>query len=86
MTSKSRPHPKSFSSFLPTATILMVALLAIVPVALGQAGSPGGDTVSEELSLDLRQLKTHFKPIFEKFGQRSTTKICLLYTSDAADE
>jgi formylglycine-generating enzyme required for sulfatase activity/lysophospholipase L1-like esterase len=42
-----------FSSFLLTATILTVALLAFVPVPFGQAGSPGGDTVPKELSLDL---------------------------------
>ena len=53
MTSTSRSHPKSFSSFLLTAAILTVALVACVPVAFGQAGSPGGDTVPKELSLDL---------------------------------
>ena len=53
MTSTSRSHPKLFSSFLLTATILTVALLAFEPVAFGQAGNPGGDTVSKELSLDL---------------------------------
>ena len=53
MTSTSRSHPKLFSSFLLPATILTVALLAFVPVAFGQAGDPGGDTVTKELSLDL---------------------------------
>ena len=53
MTSTSRSHPKLFSSFLLPATILTVALLAFVPVAFGQAGDPGGDTVSKDLSLDL---------------------------------
>ena len=53
MTSTSRSHPKSFSSFLLTAAILTVALLAFEPVAFGQAGNPGGDTVTKELSLDL---------------------------------
>ena len=53
MTSTRRSLPKSFSSFLLTATILTVALLACVPVAFGQAGNPGGDTVPKELSLDL---------------------------------
>jgi len=52
MISTSRSHPKSFSSFLLTATILTVSLLAFVPVAFGQAETPG-DTVSKELSLDL---------------------------------
>jgi len=40
-------------SFLLTATTLTVALLAFVPVAFGQAATPGGDPVSKELSLDL---------------------------------
>ena len=53
MTSTRRSHPKSFSRFLLTATTLTVALLAFEPVAFGQAGSPGGDTVLKELSLDL---------------------------------
>ena len=53
ITSTSRSHPKLFSSFLLPATILTVALLAFVPVAFGQAGDPGGDTVSKDLSLDL---------------------------------
>ena len=53
MTSTSRSLPKSFSSFLLTATMLTVALLAFEPVAFGQAGGPGGDTVSKDLSLDL---------------------------------
>jgi hypothetical protein len=53
MTSTSRSHPKSFSSFLLTATILTVALLAFEPVAFGQAENPGGDTVSKDISLDL---------------------------------
>ncbi|HJN89898.1 MAG TPA: formylglycine-generating enzyme family protein, partial [Verrucomicrobiota bacterium] len=53
MTSTSRSHPKSFSSFLLPATILTVALLAFEPVVFGQAGDPGGDTVSKDLSLDL---------------------------------
>ena len=53
MTSTSRSHPKLFSSFLLTATILTVALLAFEPVAFGQAENPGGDTVSKDLSLDL---------------------------------
>ncbi|MGY8660396.1 MAG: formylglycine-generating enzyme family protein [Verrucomicrobiales bacterium] len=35
------------------AAILTVALVAFVPVAFGQAGNSGGDTVSKELSLDL---------------------------------
>ena len=48
MTSTRLSHLKLFSSFL-----LTVALLAFVPVAFGQAGSPGGDTVPKELSLDL---------------------------------
>ena len=52
MTSTSRSHPKSFSSFLLTSTMLTVALLAFEPVAFGQAGDPGGDTVSKELSLN----------------------------------
>ena len=43
MTSTRRSLPKSFSSFLLTATILTVALLAFVPVAFGQAENPGGD-------------------------------------------
>lgn len=56
MTSTSRPHRKSYSSFLLTAAIGTVALLAFAPVALGQAENPGGDTlatVAKELSLDL---------------------------------
>jgi hypothetical protein len=53
MTSTSRSHPKSFSSSLLTAVILTVALLAFEPVAFGQAGNSGGDTVTKELSLDL---------------------------------
>ena len=53
MTSTRRSLPKSFSSFLLTATILTVALLAFVPVAFGQAENPGGDTVSKDLSLEL---------------------------------
>ena len=53
MASTSRSHAKSFSSFLLTATMLTVALLAFGPVAFGQAGSPDGDTVSKDLSLDL---------------------------------
>ena len=53
MTSTSRSHPKLFSSFLLPATILTVALLAFEPVVFGQAGDPGGDTVSKDLSLDL---------------------------------
>ncbi|MDA7630371.1 SUMF1/EgtB/PvdO family nonheme iron enzyme, partial [bacterium] len=35
------------------AAILTVALVAFVPVAFGQAGNSGGDTLSKELSLDL---------------------------------
>ena len=53
MTSTSRSHPKLFSSFLLTVTILTVALLAFEPVAFGQAENPGGDTVSKDISLDL---------------------------------
>ena len=53
MTFTSRSHPKSSSSFLLTATILTVALLAFEPVAFGQAGNPGDDTVTKHLSLDL---------------------------------
>ena len=53
ITSTRRSHPKSFPSFLLTATTLTVALLAFVPVAFGQAETSGGDTVSKELSLDL---------------------------------
>jgi formylglycine-generating enzyme required for sulfatase activity len=53
MTHPSRSYLKSFSSFLLTAAILTVALLAFEPVAFGQAGNPGGDTVTKELSLDL---------------------------------
>ena len=68
MTSTSRSHLKSFSSFLLTATILTASLLAFVPVAFGQAGDPSGATAKAKL-------KSHFKPIFEKFGQNSTTKI-----------
>ena len=36
-----------------TAAILTVALLAFEPVAFGQKGNPGGDSVTKELSLDL---------------------------------
>ncbi len=75
MTSASRSHPRSFSSFLLNAAILTVALLALGPVAFGQKENPVGDTVTKDLSLDLGQLKSHFKPIFKKFGQNSTTKI-----------
>ncbi len=53
MTSTSRSRPRAFSSFLLTAAILTVALLAFEPVAFGQAGDPGGDTVTKHLSLDL---------------------------------
>ena len=53
MTSTRRSDPKSFSSFLLTATTLTVALLACVPVAFGQAENPGDETVPKELSLDL---------------------------------
>ena len=47
LTSASRSHPKSFSSFLLTATILSVLSVA------GCVGTRSGDTVSKELSLDL---------------------------------
>ena len=40
-------------SLLLTAAILTVALVAFEPVAFGQKGTPGGDTVTKELSLDL---------------------------------
>jgi formylglycine-generating enzyme required for sulfatase activity len=53
MTSTSRSQPKSLSSFLLTAAILTVALLAFEPVAFGQAENPGGDTVTKHLALDL---------------------------------
>ena len=53
MTSTSRSHPRLFSSFLLTVTILTVALLAFEPVAFGQAEKPGGGTLTKELSLDL---------------------------------
>jgi formylglycine-generating enzyme required for sulfatase activity len=53
MTSTSRSHPQLFSSFLLTSAILTAALLAFEPVVFGQAGNPGGDTVSKDLSLDL---------------------------------
>jgi hypothetical protein len=66
---------QSFSSFLVTETILMFALLAFVPAAFGQAPPPGGDILTKDLSLDLGQLKSHFKPIFEEFGEHSKTKI-----------
>ena len=48
-----RSYSSLFSSFLLTATILTVALLAFEPVAFGQAENPGGETVSKELNLDL---------------------------------
>ena len=58
MTALSRFYLKSFSSFLLTAAILTVELLAFAPVAFGQAGRSGSDaaindTVSKDLSLDL---------------------------------
>ena len=58
MTALSRFYLKSFSSFLLTAAILTVELLAFAPVAVGQAGRSGSDaatnvTVSKDLSLDL---------------------------------
>ena len=53
MSSTRLSHPKSFSSFLLTATILTLALLAFEPLAFGQAAPPGGDTVSKDLSLEL---------------------------------
>ena len=58
MTALSRFYLKSFSSFLLTAAILTVELLAFAPVAFGQAGRSGSDaaindTLSKDLSLDL---------------------------------
>ena len=53
MTSASRSHPKSFSSFLLNAAILTLALVAFEPLAFGKAGNSGGDTVTKDLSLDL---------------------------------
>lgn len=73
MSSTGRSHPKSFSSFLLTGAILTVAHLAFVPVAFGQAQNSGGDTVTSAAVIE--NLKSHFKPIIEKFGQHSTTKI-----------
>jgi|GEM_PF-372653 len=53
MTFMSRSYLKLLSSFLLTAAILTLALLAFEPVAFGQKGNPGGDTVTKDLSLDL---------------------------------
>ena len=58
MTALSPFYLKSFSSFLLTAAILTVELLAFVPVAFGQAGRSGSDaaitdTFSNDLRLDL---------------------------------
>jgi len=58
-----------FPSFLLTAAILTVSLMAFFPVAFGQAASPGGGAGTKA------KLKSQFKPLFGKFGQRSTTKI-----------
>ena len=49
MTFMSRSYLKLLSSFLLTAAILTLALLAFEPVAFGQKGNPGGDTVSKHL-------------------------------------
>jgi hypothetical protein len=53
-TQRNTMRPRTLSIPL-TAAILTVALLAFEPVAFGQAGNPGGDTVSKELSLGLGQ-------------------------------
>jgi len=53
MTSMRGSHSTSFSSFLLTAAILTVALLAFKPAAFGQHGNPGGDAAPKHLSLDL---------------------------------
>ena len=76
---------QSFSSFLVTETILMFALLAFVPAAFGQAPPPGGDILTKDLSLDLGQLKSHFKPIFEEFGEHSKTKIEVVAGPEAVE-
>ncbi|HBF16566.1 MAG TPA: hypothetical protein DDW37_02960, partial [Verrucomicrobiales bacterium] len=76
---------QSFSSFLVTETILTFALLAFVPAAFGQAPPPGGDILTKDLSLDLGQLKSHFKPIFEEFGEHSKTKIEVVAGPEAVE-
>ena len=76
---------QSFSSFLVTETILTFALLAFVPAAFGQAPPPGGDILTKDLSLALGQLKSHFKPIFEEFGEHSKTKIEVVAGPEAVE-
>ncbi|MCH1497725.1 MAG: hypothetical protein L7U83_01530, partial [Akkermansiaceae bacterium] len=68
-----------------TETILMFALLAFVPAAFGQAPPPGGDILTKDLSLELGQLKSHFKPIFEEFGEHSKTKIEVVAGPEAVE-
>ena len=49
--------------------LVLVAFLFFMPVAFGQAPSPGDGASAKA------KLKSQFKPLFKKFGQRSATKI-----------
>jgi hypothetical protein len=62
-------NPKSVFISLRTTVLLMVVLLTIVPVAFGQARILRGGVSAK------KNLKSQFKPMLEKFGQHSKTKI-----------
>ena len=77
MTYPSSSHPRSVLFFLQTIALLMAVLLTIVPAAFGQARILRGGVSTKE------KLVTQFRPMLEKFGQQSTTKIDIVSGPEA---